>query len=404
VIGFGQATGNKTLRDAGIYQYTTQAAAIAEYWHDNTNTNFPAAFAHNVLGMVWSDGGAYATWFSGDPEMIQGINMLPVTGGSLYLGYNPGYINSSLQEMRTVRPSAPTVWRDIIWEFQALSQPDTALSAYRSTSYTPEEGESRAHTFHWIRNLQSLGQVDTTVTANTPLYAVFTKNGARTYVASNRGTTALTATFSTGTTLTVQPGRTATTGAITWQGGSGPGAPPSSSSTTSTTPPNPGGSNLFYVNTSALSTTAGNAASSATISSAGGANYDGTPHNPLTYTACGFTGTYDGSKTTQFSLGVDAGSGVGAGAQARISYAPTGSTYTRTETYGYFATDPVPGRETYTQAAGLRGSTGTLQSFANGCVRLEVWNAIGNVPTSLRVNASAAEGGQSTVTIPFTPA
>ncbi|RSM75107.1 hypothetical protein DMH04_38815 [Kibdelosporangium aridum] len=392
LIQFGQATGNKTIRDAGIFQYVTQAAAIAEYWHDNTNSNFPAAFPHNTVGMVWGNGGAYATWFSAEPEMIHGINMLPITGGSLYLGYNPGYINTNLQEMRTVKPSAPAVWRDIIWEFQALSQPDAALQAWRSTSYSPEEGESRAHTFHWLRNLAALGQVDTGVTANTPLYAVFTKNGARTYVASNRSTTQITVNFSTGVSLTVQPGRTATTGAITWQGGSGPGTPPP-------TDPPPGGSNTFFVNTNALSTTAGTSGASAAISSAGGANWDGTPHNPVTYTACGFTGTYDSSKTTQFSLGVDAGTGVGAGVQARISYAPTGSTYTRTETYNYFATDPVNGWETYTQGAGQRASAGSPQSFSNGCIRLEVWNAIGNVATSLRVN-----DGQSKIVIPFTPA
>ncbi|CAM3851972.1 glycosyl hydrolase [Kibdelosporangium persicum] len=387
LIQFGQATGNRTVRDAGIYQYVTQAAAIAEYWHDTTNSNFPSAFPHNTVGMVWGNGGAYATWFSGEPEMIHGINMLPITGGSLYLGYNPGYINTNLQEMRTVKPSAPTVWRDIIWEFQALSQPDAALQAWRSTSYTSEEGESRAHTFHWLRNLAALGQVDTTVTANTPLYAVFTKNGARTYVAANRGTTPLTVTFSTGVSLTVQPGRTATTGAITWQGGSGPGTPGG------------GGSSTFFVNTNALSTTAGASGSSATIPSAGGANWDGTPHNPVTYTACGFTGTYDSSKTTQFSLGVDAGTGVGAGVQARISYAPTGSTYTRTETYHYFATDPINGWEIYTHNAGQRATSGTPQSFSNGCIRLEVWNAIGNVATSLRVN-----DGQSRLVIPFNPA
>ncbi|SMC85304.1 glycosyl hydrolase [Kibdelosporangium aridum] len=393
LIQFGQATGNRTIRDAGIFQYVTQAAAIAEYWHDNTNSNFPAAFPHNTVGMVWGNGGAYATWFSAEPEMIHGINMLPITGGSLYLGYNPGYITSNLQEMRTVKPSAPTVWRDIIWEFQALSQPDAALQAWRSTSYSPEEGESRAHTFHWLRNLAALGQVDTSVTANTPLYAVFTKNGARTYVASNRSTAQITVNFSTGVSLTVQPGRTATTGAITWQGGSGPGTPPP------TDPPPGGGSSTFFVNTNALSTTAGTSGTSAVISSAGGANWDGTPHNPVTYTACGFTGTYDSSKTTQFSLGVDAGTGVGAGVQARISYAPTGSTYTRTETYNYFATDPVNGWETYTQGAGQRASSGSPQSFSNGCVRLEVWNAIGNVATSLRVN-----DGQSKIVIPFTPA
>ena len=34
LIQWGQATGNTAVRDAGIYLYTTQAEAIADYWFD----------------------------------------------------------------------------------------------------------------------------------------------------------------------------------------------------------------------------------------------------------------------------------------------------------------------------------------------------------------------------------
>jgi hypothetical protein len=64
--------------------------------------------------------------------------------------------------------------------------------------------------------------VDTGVTADTPLYAVFTKNGVRTYVAANITAVPITVTFSDGRTLTVPAGQTATTGAFTWSGGSAP--------------------------------------------------------------------------------------------------------------------------------------------------------------------------------------
>ena len=37
----GQATGNTAVRDAGIYIYTTQAAAIENYWFDVDNDVFP---------------------------------------------------------------------------------------------------------------------------------------------------------------------------------------------------------------------------------------------------------------------------------------------------------------------------------------------------------------------------
>ncbi|GAB3450607.1 glycosyl hydrolase [Actinophytocola sediminis] len=215
LIQWGQATGDTAVRDAGLYIYTTQASAIHNYWSDRA---FPEGFEHSTVGMVWGDGGAYATWFTADPEKIHGINMLPITGGSLYLGHDPDYVDRNVAEIvRNSGSAVPRSWADIIWSFQALSDADAALAAFRANSgYTVEEGESRAHTFHWLRNLSALGQVDTGVTADHPLHAVFTKDGARTYVAANTGDQDLSVRFSDGTTLTVPPGKTATTGAHTW--------------------------------------------------------------------------------------------------------------------------------------------------------------------------------------------
>ncbi|WP_432993849.1 glycosyl hydrolase [Dactylosporangium sp. CA-233914] len=414
LIQWGIATGNTQVRDAGLYIYSTQAQAIQEYWFDSSNQNFPASFAHNTVGMVWGDGGAYATWFSAEPEMIQGINMLPVTGGSFYLGYRPAYIATNYNEMTTNNGGPPTVWQDILWSFQALNNGDQALASFRANSgYTPEEGESKAHTFHWIRNLAALGQVDTSVTANTPLYAVFTKNGARTYAATNLTSASVTVTFSDGHTLSVPAGQTATNGAYTWSGGNGtsnpptsnpPSSPPPTSSSPSPSPSNPPpvGSNKFYLRSGpALTATAGSGATTQTVTAAYG-NYDGTPHNPVTYQVCGISGSPNGG-ATQFAFHVDAGTTVGQGIQARVSYdfTNTGS-YGRVETYRYFATDPIVGTEQYTQAAGLASSSGTLSAMSNGCVRLELWNAIGNAPTTVRVDATAANGNQSTLTIPYT--
>lgn len=143
LIQWGQATGNTAVRDAGIFIYTTQNAAIQEYWFDVRDQNFPAAFGHSTVGMVWGSGGAYATWFSGEPEMIQGINMLPITGGHFYLGDNPAYVNTNYAELVRNNGGPPTVWRDILWEFQALGNGDAALANLRAAgAYTPEEGRA----------------------------------------------------------------------------------------------------------------------------------------------------------------------------------------------------------------------------------------------------------------------
>ncbi|MGC4879309.1 glycosyl hydrolase [Micromonospora sp. DT43] len=413
LIQWGQVTGDTAVRDAGIFLYTTQAAAIQEYWFDASDQNFPAAFGHSTVGMVWGDGGAYATWFSGEPEMIQGINLLPVTGGHLYLGNNPAYVRTNYAELVRNNGGPPTVWQDILWQFQALGDGDAALANLRANpGYTPEEGESRAHTFHWIRNLAALGTVDTTVTANHPLSAVFSRNGARTYVASNPTANPITVTFSTGTRLTVAAGRTATTGAYTWSGGNASGgvppsttppttappttAPPTTAPPTTappTTPPPSSGSPTRYLLPGGGLGAAGSAATT-TVAAANG-NHDGTPTNAQVFTATGLNLAYSGAQTT-FDLFLDAGAAVGNGVQVRVSYDLTGNgSWDRTETWRYFATDPVAGYEHYTQAVGLASATGSLGTLSNGTVRVEVWSAIGNNPTTVGV------GNQSVLRLPY---
>src|SRR5262245_12994601 len=123
-------------------------------------------------------------------------------------------------------------------------------------------------------------------------------------------------------------------------------------------PPPPGSANMFLLSGGGLSGTAG-ASGTNSVPSAGGGNHDGTPFQPLVYTSGPTTLTFNGGAPT-FDLFLDAGSAVGNGTQVRISYDLTGNgSWDRLETYHYFATDPVPGFEHYTQAAGLASTTGT---------------------------------------------
>jgi endoglucanase Acf2 len=238
LIQWGQATGNTTVRDAGIWLHTTQSAAINEYWFDVTGENFPSQWGHNYAAIVWGSGGAYATWFSGEHALVVGINMLPITGGQLYLGDYPDSVRNTYAELVRNNGGEPQQWRDMHWQFLALGDGDSALAKFRASggNYTSEEGESKAHTFHWIRNLAALGTVDKTVTANHPLAKVFTKNGVKTYVASNITNSALNVSFSDGRTMSVAAGKTTTVGGLTWSGGNANGggvvSPPPSSCTT----------------------------------------------------------------------------------------------------------------------------------------------------------------------------
>ncbi|MFD6416056.1 glycosyl hydrolase [Streptomyces sp. NPDC060194] len=388
LILWGAATGNTELRDLGSYLLTTESEAIAQYWFDADEAVFPGSFGHDTVGMVWGSGGAYSTWWTANPEEIHGINVLPVTGGSLHLAREKAAIRRNLAELERNNPGPPVEWRDILWEFQALADPGPAKARWDAghAGYTPEQGESKAHTYHWINTLDALGAPDATVTGDLPTSAVFTKGTVRTYAAHNYGSSAVTVTFSDGGKLSV-PARSSATGNGTV---TGPDPDPDPD------PPTTG--NTFQLRTGGTLTTAtGGTAAADTIASAGGANHDGTPNQPLVYQVRGVNGTLKSGVSTAFKLQLDAGTNVGLGQQARISYDLTGDgTFDRTETYHYFATDPVNGWEEYNQSRGLKSSTGTLGNLRNGTVRLEVWSAIGNGTAKLQTGTAT-----STVVIPF---
>jgi hypothetical protein len=159
---------------------------------------------------------------------------------------------------------------------------------------------------------------------------------------------------------------------------------------------------LYLRSGPSLSATAGTNATTVSIPSAGGANHDGTPTNAVTFLATGLSGTYS-SGATAFNLYVDSGACVGNAVQARVSYDFNGDgTFDRVETYNYFATNDLSGLETYTQGSGIRSSSGTLGSFTAGAgrVQLQLWSAIGNCASTVRVDATSAQGSQSRVVTP----
>ena len=426
LVLYGSATGDTALRDLGVYLYTTEAKTVEQYWFDGDKQVFPAAFQHDTVGMVWGSGGAYSTWWTAAPGMIHGINVLPVTGGSLYLARRQDVIKANLAELKANNGGVFTDWRDLLWEFQALADPAAAKADWDAgkDGYTPEEGESKAHTYHWIYNLATLGTLDPATTADSPTAAVFVNGGTRTHVAHNYTTAARTVHFSDGYNLTVPARSTASERGSFTDGGSGgtnpspsptPTATPTATATptvtptatpsptaTSTVPASTGGT-LYLRQGGALSTANGTAAANDTLAAGGGANHDGTPYQPLVYQVANVTGTLKPGGATDFDLFVDAGASVGLAQQVRVSYDLTGDgTYDRVETYRYFATDPVAGWERYSgAAAGLQAATGTLGNLNKGTVKVEVWPALGNAAAQLRVGASQAQGSVSVLRIPF---
>jgi len=209
LILWGEATGNDTIRDLGIYQYTTEMNAVNEYWFDVHGQNHHKDFTRSTASMIWGgktvgDG----VWWTGNPEEVHGINWLPITGASLYLTQYPAYTAYNYATMVTENGGTSfDQWEDLIYMYRAISNVTEAKASFaaRASAMIPEAGNSKANAYHWIHNLDAMGNVDITVTADYPIYAVFNKNNVKTYVVYNMTNTELTVHFSDGHTITVQP-------------------------------------------------------------------------------------------------------------------------------------------------------------------------------------------------------
>ena len=207
LILWGAATGDAAARDLGIFLYANEVRAVEQYWFDADRAVFPDGFRHSALGILWGNGGAYATWWTGNPEEIHGINFLPMTGGSLYLGRRPDYVARNYRDLVATNGGPEAEWRDIIWMFRAMADPQGALAAFeRHADYRPTSGLSKAHTYHWLGNLAAMGRLDATVTASIPTAAVFAKGRTRIYAAWNPRRRAVTVSFSDGAKVEVPAG------------------------------------------------------------------------------------------------------------------------------------------------------------------------------------------------------
>ena len=207
VILWGAATGDRTLRDLGIFLYANEARAIQEYWFDADRTVFPDGYRHCVLGILWASGGAYATWWTANPEEIHGINFLPVTAGSLYLGRRPDALRRNLTDLEETNGGPAREWRDLVWMARALVDPQAARASLAADAgYRPTAGLSKAHTYHWIGSLARLGPVRADVTASIPTAAAFGRGSETRHVAWNPSRQPATVTFSDGARLAVPAG------------------------------------------------------------------------------------------------------------------------------------------------------------------------------------------------------
>jgi endoglucanase Acf2 len=213
LVLWGEATGNRRLRDLGIYLLTTEIASINQYWFDLDRQVLAPEYGKPFASMVFGGKYAFNTWWTQEPRQIFGINLLPITTASTYLGAKPEYVRNLVAALpadvkayqaRGMSDGTPAdIWQDVIASYAALGDPEAGFALWNRRG-SVEAGETRSRTLHWLSSLKEMGTPDFTVTADTPLYAVFKdETGKRTYLAYNARSTPIQVKFSTGTTVDV---------------------------------------------------------------------------------------------------------------------------------------------------------------------------------------------------------
>ncbi len=214
LILWAEIRGDKALRDLGIYLYTTEIEAIRHYWFDVHKLVFAPEYQNKEVSMLF--GGAYKhnTWWTDEPRQIKGINLLPITTSSTYLGLDPAHTRRSLAtlpedtrifESRGKRADPTDMWQDLFAKYMGLTDPAEGLKMWDRWGAV-ELGDTRTHALHFLMSLDNMGPPDFSVTADHVLHSVFKRaDGQRTYLAYNTANTPRTVTFSDGHVLQVPP-------------------------------------------------------------------------------------------------------------------------------------------------------------------------------------------------------
>ena len=214
LIFWGETMGDTQIRDLGIYMYTTEAAAIEDYYYDVHNEIFTDKYEdrdnYNQQTVTRLFGGRYdhTAWWTENSIEVTTITMLPISGASLYMGKYPDKVKSVVDSIGETSKqwkhfvdnknqicanygkndmlTDPETNQDIIAEYYAFYDADAALEMFdMSDNGKVENGESRAHTLGYITSLKEYGTQNFDIMGSSPFSVVLEKDGIKTYVAEN---------------------------------------------------------------------------------------------------------------------------------------------------------------------------------------------------------------------------
>ena len=150
---WAKASGQDALGVEATWLASTEAASARAYWTDPDLTQpVYRGFGHKVFALAWGGKRDYATWFSGAPSAILGIQLIPMSPAAAYLAGDPDRIRANVAE---AAPGGYGVqFGDYLLMYLALAGPQDADKAWTTAQQLPDtaidDGDSRAYLLAWL--------------------------------------------------------------------------------------------------------------------------------------------------------------------------------------------------------------------------------------------------------------
>ena len=146
-------SGNSALGTEATWLLSAEASAAKNYW-----TNFDTAgpvysgYRHSVVGINWGGKRDYATWFNAEPNAKLGIQLIPMSPASAYLGGDSARIAQNLAE--AVPHGYDVALGDYLLMYSALEGTNAAATALTTARELPakfiDDGDSRTYLLAFI--------------------------------------------------------------------------------------------------------------------------------------------------------------------------------------------------------------------------------------------------------------
>jgi hypothetical protein len=188
LIYLGQALGDKDMLACGVAGYCMETEATMEYWFNRGGDVFPKGWEHPVVGIVWTCGTDYATYFTGDPAWIYGIQWLPVGPHLQYLARDADFAEKMFQSMikdfeaKEKKPGTVKTWGpalgSVMCGYKLMFDPGYVCEQLDTLWAEPgdkvaHEAKEMAVMYYEAHAMRPLGRVDWTCRTSSPTSMVF---------------------------------------------------------------------------------------------------------------------------------------------------------------------------------------------------------------------------------------